>query len=566
MEGEGVSVDMKWLKSLDITQIASGLAVAAIIALAGVLWSVAPTVLPKLNTSVGLPIWGIALLVAVMFSAGAGLFSVLGRRRPFRRRGGATELVMSHSGGDSGLIGVELLGAAERLLLSELPHAARARVLTPEYRTIGRLLSEKSAEVQRLRCIELSVYALEFVTKWHPTLGARPLEVEEEWVSGISETITALLDVHRFPNLERVDLRVVSKPPQVVGIQVEPDTGVRTPSFLLYAAVPGGIPLAAAPAMVLAGDEGNDSATSALLYHACANVIEQVGCVGSPMWFPIYRRGALSYRREHLDAFLAKLRTVVSESELSLPTARFVVSLQADREELPDLGITVLSSSAENRTDPESVFRAFSWLRENGRSAEFRAAIQAQRGTAALSVGALQHNVATYRVDGKHVFAAFVLLTYDLPGGLSLMLIEHSKRPWEYDVPGGKMAQVDTSIEDTAEREVFEELGLIIDRARLSPVLEWKYDKRSQKEGEPVVAGYLRYTLHGDEYVYLNSVLEHDERGSLQHRVVPYDVKRLIAAKRARRFSYDGTEEYEAVCHAPLEAIERLAGGGSNGD
>ncbi len=149
-------------------------------------------------------------------------------------------------------------------------------------------------------------------------------------------------------------------------------------------------------------------------------------------------------------------------------------------------------------------------------------------------------------ITGKHLMAFFVLMTR----GSEVVLVNKPKPGWSHDVPGGKVTVADRSGLDTVQREVFEELGLLLEENRLEGPIGALYDHRSAKErGIPVIAHYFHYPLDNREYKYLFGAAKATTKGEC---LVPYPLLQLLDEKEKN------AGPLEAVCHASLAVIERI--------
>jgi 8-oxo-dGTP pyrophosphatase MutT (NUDIX family) len=162
-------------------------------------------------------------------------------------------------------------------------------------------------------------------------------------------------------------------------------------------------------------------------------------------------------------------------------------------------------------------------------------------------------------VTAIHKIGIFALLTKKDSSDLKVYFREKEKGTWPWDVPGGKVALGDVSHSDTVARELFEELGMIVYDGRLSHIIAAKYDPKSAKEGVPVIALYCHYELANAEASYIEKILPDGADGQ---KLVAHSVREVIREKHDRRQSWEkgtGKDQYEAVCHAPLEALLAVA-------
>jgi hypothetical protein len=103
-------------------------------------------------------------------------------------------------------------------------------------------------------------------------------------------------------------------------------------------------------------------------------------------------------------------------------------------------------------------------------------------------------------------------------------------------------------------------LGLLLDESRLSEPIGIKYDPRSQRAGVPVIAVYCRYELTDSEIASIEAYREPDGDEAALGPVIFYAVHELVHRKREHRETLiKDIHDFEAECHAPLEAIEILA-------
>jgi ADP-ribose pyrophosphatase YjhB (NUDIX family) len=218
------------------------------------------------------------------------------------------------------------------------------------------------------------------------------------------------------------------------------------------------------------------------------------------------------------------------------------------------------SYSSQRQVSPETLYRCFDYLRDHAGTDDFRVNIDFARHEATIDASAESGGFAAdVPVAGRHIIGAFALMTREATGEHSVVLKHKGKRPWPYDVPGGKISVSDVSVKDAVSREVFEEMGIVLEHERLSEPIAVKYDKRSQKEGVPVIAVYCHYKLTDIESRYFDEFLPPDA-GPDGYPLVPRAVDELINAKRRLREERSkDLDDAEAECHAPLEAIEWIA-------
>jgi 8-oxo-dGTP pyrophosphatase MutT (NUDIX family) len=155
---------------------------------------------------------------------------------------------------------------------------------------------------------------------------------------------------------------------------------------------------------------------------------------------------------------------------------------------------------------------------------------------------------AVMQIPGPHIVASFVLMHYRGKVILTSLpaLGAVPKGGWSYDVPGGRVSDLDADLEDAAIREVFEETGLLIDRARIMPC-GIKYDPHGRLVHRPVVPVYFAYQLNDGEFGFLQNATC-DTKG---HR---FDW--FVLADLAEQILQDSS-----LCHVPSHVVSRLSEG-----
>jgi 8-oxo-dGTP pyrophosphatase MutT (NUDIX family) len=350
-----------------------------------------------------------------------------------------------------------------------------------------------------------------------------------EWFTGVSTTIEGLLDETRCPELTHLDLVLLSVAPGLTGTAVawsDPEDGREGDrlrmTFIIDGSQPEDIP-------TLVASRRADHKEDGSIFEAFQAMIDQVGRrTPSALRFVLKRP---NYTRPDVGRFTRHLQKVSNHPKVGPRDRTFQVGVDLDRSP-PDGG----------GLSPFEVAKA---IRDGGGATAFRARWDRPDDRLTLAWEGRRSSEAT-AIRGDHLLACFALMTW----GDDLVLVEHKKGGWECDVPGGKVSSIDGTEQDALVREVFEELGLLLTAERLSAPIGWKYDPKSAREAhKPVIAQYYHYPLTRDEITYLFDVVGETTKGN---PLVRFPLTRLLQEKRT------SDRVIEAVCHAPLWAVEGL--------
>lgn len=146
-------------------------------------------------------------------------------------------------------------------------------------------------------------------------------------------------------------------------------------------------------------------------------------------------------------------------------------------------------------------------------------------------------------VKEKHIIATFAVI-YKAEENKKILLINKQKAGWSYDVPGGKFNMEDASLPNCLSRELFEELGIIIDFNRLKQGYI-KYDAASKKENsKPVIPVYYEYPLQNDETLHLEKL----DADTKSNKLRWFDIDDLI-----KELDLNGN-----FCHIPKEYLLKI--------
>jgi 8-oxo-dGTP pyrophosphatase MutT (NUDIX family) len=440
--------------------------------------------------------------------------------------------------------------------------AAEARFVALTYKTLSATLAsdERTRELPNLRNVELAVYALPILREWHPTLRQEGEALSREWRRGLTNVLTSLLQPNRCPRLERLDVRVINRVPTFTASVL-----TRTP-----AGAPPTVRIKYTP--LLEEEEPSDNPTLQLtvrnpfpgvqsILAPFARIIDNMRARRYPLTFPVLRRGTIRYVRPNVEEFVTQLSTISNHPKYRHPDALLRVRVRVGEALAGEVTRDTRGPSGMLELRPDEVYRCFDALRASHTTDRFHVSIDFTAKEALIELGVQPGgSFLEGEVRGRHIFAAFALITRNTDSRPTVVLKRKMKAPWPYDVPGGKVSGTDRSLADTVARELLEELGILVDRNGLYGPIAYKYDPHSRKEGVPVVACYFHLPLRAEDDRYLNDFPPPDLTDNERYPFTSYPLDELIAAKQGhrerRRLDVD---DAEAECHAPLEVFERIA-------
>lgn len=440
-----------------------------------------------------------------------------------------------------------------------LRSASEARFIALTYKTLGLALTTGNLTLPQIVRIEMAVYALPILRSWHPTLrDAKAFLLHDEWIRGVTTVLTKLTSKTVAPNLQTLDLRLLNRVPTFTSSLLTTRSAEGELLRIRFTPVLEDVEPSATPTMNLVLYTGSGARTEPV-FDAYARILDYMRSRSRPLNFPIMRGGHSGYIRPHLERFVERLATTTNDSRYNLKDATFTVTAEIDERLARKLN---LGHAGKMPFPPNQIYRIFDELRASGKSPSFTVKFNMKEHTAIIRAG----DVDTQRwinveVSESHKVGVFAVLTSVTEQGQTAILKRKQKPEWTHDVPGGKVADADESIDDTLTRELFEELGLEIRTNAVRNVSEYKYDPGGLLTHTPVIAVYYHYKLNQAEASYLDDSLPSATDGYSLERI---PVRLLIDAKRMLRpnglrvppAQKDGGAE--AVCHAPLEVFLRI--------
>jgi 8-oxo-dGTP pyrophosphatase MutT (NUDIX family) len=164
------------------------------------------------------------------------------------------------------------------------------------------------------------------------------------------------------------------------------------------------------------------------------------------------------------------------------------------------------------------------------------------------------------KIPQRHFFANFLLLVAPMAGStvkLGVVLVDYPKGRWRYDVPGGKFTKTDGAAEENVAREIFEELGWMIDKDRICGPIGLKYETHSLREdGLPGVIQYFYYKLDlvTDTDWPLCRAKKVPSKSTKHRDIVVRELDKLIEEQTRAAVGRNARE----VCHVPASVLKAL--------
>ena len=404
--------------------------------------------------------------------------------------------------------------------------SSEAQIIALTYKSLGNTMSTDVC-FPSLSKVDLYIYALPNLRLTHPTLANSNLQLENEWTTGIRRTISGFLDREKCPKLEQLTLFLVCIPPAFSGTSVMQQKDGITETRIRIHLTANGIEPEDLPTLYISSECQQQSQ-----YVSFKKMVSQLA---KEKAYPLrYALRNNEFDRKDIKSFVDCLMTVSCHPKYG-PEDRMLEAYY--REAKPRFRRPKMSA-----LDTGEVKKRF----QNENS---QLHFDADNDSIEIIPSALSDKSYFPRpVENPHVYACFLLLVKE---SSQILLIQHKKGDWEYDIPGGKMTYLDTNENDCLVREIFEEIGLTINPLKINPTGETVYDPRGKREGEiPVVAQYFTYYLCETE---LGEIKCSDRQSTKQNPLRFLEVGKLID---------EMTTNPNKVCHAPLNAFQKIKNDG----
>jgi transcriptional regulator with XRE-family HTH domain/8-oxo-dGTP pyrophosphatase MutT (NUDIX family) len=442
-----------------------------------------------------------------------------------------------------------------------LEQAESAQILALTFDSLYKNLSRGLAgRLHKLRTADLYVYSLAVLAKHHPLHQMNPPVLEAEWKKSVAGVVDHLL---KLPELVRLTLTLISAEPTLTGsIVVYADDEVRREHLRCTLPVDRRHPNITPTFHVPDQDE---------LFPHFKGVFDSLKNRGHPLTF-VLRDKSSEYLCEDVAGLVFHLAHVSNHPAYDVPDREFIMTV---RDGPPPQCVQESDHAlAWYWFDPVEIDRQLAQYQR------LPVDLPAPRVNIPRSEGEIYvRDIARpLPVARPHIVAFFALALVprrseeqgaESPDRPEVLLIRRVKSgrtgaegQWPFDLPGGKCNETDQTAEDVLQRELLEELGLIIDLSRLSgEPLGWRYDYESAREGgRPVLAVYYLYKLSDAEWRYLDRVAGNDTKNVARAvegvpepgsgTIIRCPIEDLI------EHSYGGTLEEWA--HVPARAVKSL--------
>jgi 8-oxo-dGTP pyrophosphatase MutT (NUDIX family) len=410
----------------------------------------------------------------------------------------------------------------------QLIHAHKAKIFALTYQTLGNSFTTLSSGTvfSHIEEIELYITSLPTLFTNHPILKIEA-DIEEEWRKGLEATINGLLSIDLFPNLKHIDVIVLSNIPILTGAVIEFPKGSQTNEMIIYTPVVTEIAPVQIPTLI----HKKTNLHETVLYSAYKKLVENAGTPWFKLRFTVRKK---EIDRPSIEEFIDHL-VHVCNNPLYEPKDR-LYSAEAMHEKLAKLESELVSPMAF----ADSISNQF---KDGGLEITDHNA-----KTILFSYNSYMNDEKKIRISSEHFVAYFVLLIWKG----KLLLIEHPRKDWPYDLPGGKRKMSDCTWHDTIVRETFEEIGVILDKKKFKDnFLGTVYDHRSAHQGGmPVIASYCYYLLDENEY----NILIMQEYATKGYKLDFVSLKYILERKQEK--NKIGSLEY--FTHAPEFSIKML--------
>jgi len=415
--------------------------------------------------------------------------------------------------------------------------AQRLDLLALTYVTLSRKISQ--LKFDNLTDITVRTYALPHQRHTHPTHVGNFAALTNEWTTSISAVLKALCDRNRCPNLRSLQFVILSASPDFTGTYAEWRCGEKSGSRLRLTLCVSGFQMSKIPTFIVDFESSQMSEISSQFHQ----LFVSTGLKPStPLCFNI----STDAKDEFIDAFVKRAAEVTNHPGTPLQhDIPFSFAMRPDSNTRAQSAKTVCAVDIPKMLGTPLV--------ANSRSAVKGWRTEIDNESKSLVVFSASRRSA--RVDTHHFLANFVVLLEPADGTYNVVLVNKPKGPWDYDIPGGKYASTDSSAADNVCREVFEELGWILDRKRLKGPIGLNYDHTSVREsGKPGLIQYFYYVIEPSKDWQ-------SERARPQHSTTKdtlcYKNYAELFGEKVKKSRKSQT--IEPLCHVPLKVLEALA-------
>jgi ADP-ribose pyrophosphatase YjhB (NUDIX family) len=446
--------------------------------------------------------------------------------------------------------------SADRVLLA----ASKVRFVALTYDTLHRACVNAIKQLPLLEEAELAIYALPIVREQHPILRGDESRLTKEWHDSLVGVLTRLSDKTFCPQLKRLTVRLISRVPTFTVSVLSVGAYPTHTNYMRYTPVLEDEPPSATPTIIISERNGTGAIPNSV-YSAFSRIVDNMRSKFSPSQFPIVcRDDGNSFERTDIPAFVRQLALLCQLPDFAADDTLFSVRAKLSATFAKSVNLPTDRVEDNLLVAPDAVHQVFEMLRARGETDKFHVTFDLKNNFALIDATEKNEPFIEAAVIEPHCVGVFALMSCQTEQGKAVVLRLKGKPGWPFDVPGGKVADVDESIQSTISREIFEETGLLISLDRLIVDAATTYDRRSFKEGKPVIAKYCCYELSPEEQDYLANCYPSRRDDPDVVALTFYNVNKLIEEKKRHRDRTGHVNGHEAICHAPLEALQKLIG------
>jgi hypothetical protein len=390
-----------------------------------------------------------------------------------------------------------------------------------------------------LTSIILRTYAVPNQRYSHPKHNNNYSDLQAEWRDSISSLIVRLCNREICPALKQIEVVLLSTTPDFTGTYAEWHESEKAGSRLRVTICVSGLQMSELPTFVIdhVPEEPNEPQFSRFLHIYNSTGVQPV----SPLHFVLTPR---FLNETFINAFVSRLLHVTNHPDhFGVTDTLFTLKILSQSSTQPK----VLPHLAPPKVQPHLRTPIAKNLPDHAWQ------LAADRTKNELTLTSI--SCRSVMVDDKHFFANFAILLVLGTQGYEVVLINHAKAPWDYDVPGGKFSSnLDGHAKNNVSREVFEELGWLLDEDRLCGPIGLNYDQKSVNAGGlPGVIQYFKYVI--DPASDWQTGGARPQKSTKQHGLTYMKLAKLIEMKKAAPAGNFGRD---TVCHIPLPILESL--------
>ena len=428
--------------------------------------------------------------------------------------------------------------AADLSVSNEIMKAAtRLDLLALTYDTLSRKI--QSMQFPNLSQLTVRAYAAPNQEHSHPVHQGNYSALVSEWTQSITSLLEAFCDSNRCPRLEQLSFVLLSTTPDFTGTRAQWQCDGLQGERIRMTFCVSGTRMDELPTFILDADPTCSTPSWAQF----ANLFESTGVrPAPPLTFTLFTRHS---PRQFIKEFVERAAAVTNHPATTrILEGPFHLEIKSRSSSPDEHGPYMFPRDVPNLLEVPLVQSS------HPSGQKWALSVSPSKDLLSLAVDA----PTSARLSALNFFANFVALLIPSDRGHKIVLVNHKKDPWDYDVPGGKFSITDRDAQANVCREVFEELGWFLDTRRLKGPVGLTYEPRSPREGgTPGVIQYFYYILDGDTDWHNGNAIP--DRSTKGHPLNYMELDDLIAQKIGMERP-DRVDE--PLCHLPLAVLETI--------